>query len=104
MNLLAQFIYLQLLDALTTIAFMMQGVGESNPLVRWVMRATPDPITGLFLLKAVGVALAIVCLLFARTVVTTGERVLCGTCRLQSARLDSRQPADQLELASISSC
>ena len=61
MNLLAQFTYLQLLDALTTIAFMMQGVGESNPLVRWVMRATADPITGLFLLKAVGVVLAIVC-------------------------------------------
>ncbi len=61
MNLLAQFIYLQLLDALTTIAFMMQGVGESNPLVRWVMLATPDPITGLFLLKAVAVVLAIVC-------------------------------------------
>lgn len=44
MTTLAAFIYLQLLDILTTIAFMMQGVGESNPIIRWVIREGPNPI------------------------------------------------------------
>ena len=66
MNLLAQFIYLQLLDTLTTIAFMMQGVSEGNPLMRWAMRVSPNPISGIFLLKAAGVALAILCIYRSR--------------------------------------
>ncbi len=66
MNVLAQFIYLQLLDVLTTIAFMMQGVGEGNPIVRWAMRATENPFGGLFMLKAAGVALAMFCIYRSR--------------------------------------
>ncbi len=66
MNVLAQFIYLQLLDVLTTIAFMLQGVGEGNPIVRWAMRVTENPIGGLFMLKAVGVALAMLCIYRSR--------------------------------------
>ncbi len=66
MNVLAQFIYLQLLDVLTTVAFMMQGVGEGNPVVRWAMRAMENPFGGLFLLKAAGVGLAILCIYRSR--------------------------------------
>lgn len=66
MNVLAQFIYLQLLDALTTVAFMLQGVGEGNPIARWAMRATENPISGLFMLKAAGVALAMFCIYRSR--------------------------------------
>ena len=66
MNVLALFVYLQLLDALTTIAFMLQGVAEGNPIVRWAMRATENPISGLFMLKAAGVALAAVCIYRSR--------------------------------------
>ena len=61
MSLLAEFVYLQLLDVLTTIAFLLQGVGEGNPIVRWVIRYGPHPIGSLFLMKAVAVAMAIVC-------------------------------------------
>ena len=61
MSLLAEFVYLQLLDVLTTIAFLLQGVGEGNPIVSWVIRYGPHPIGSLFLMKAVAVAMAIVC-------------------------------------------
>lgn len=62
MSLLAQFIYLQLLDVLTTVAFMLSGVGEYNPLVRWAIREGPHPIGSLLAIKAVAVSLAILCL------------------------------------------
>ncbi len=61
MSILAEFVYLQLLDVLTTIAFLLQGVGEGNPIVRWVITHGPHPIGSLFLMKAVAVAMAIVC-------------------------------------------
>jgi hypothetical protein len=59
---LAAFIYLQLLDILTTVAFLMQGVGESNPIIRWVIREGPHPIWALFLVKGGAVLLALFCL------------------------------------------
>ena len=66
MGILTQFVYLQLLDALTTIAFLLQGVAESNPVVRWAMRAGPDPVSGLVLIKVAAVAMGIYCTLSAR--------------------------------------
>lgn len=66
MGILAEFIYLQLLDILTTIAFMMQGVGESNPIVRWAIREGPHPIWALFMLKGGAVLLALFCLYRSR--------------------------------------
>ena len=61
MSVLAEFVYLQLLDVLTTIAFLMQGVGEGNPIVKWAIRWGPHPIGSLFILKVVAVAVAIYC-------------------------------------------
>ena len=61
MSVLAEFIYLQLLDVLTTIAFLLQGVDEGNPIVRWVISYGPHPIGSLFMMKAFAVAMAIVC-------------------------------------------
>ena len=61
MSLLAEFVYLQLLDVLTTIAFLLQGVSEGNPIVRWVINYGPHPIGSLFLLKGVAVAMAVLC-------------------------------------------
>ena len=66
MGILAEFIYLQLLDILTTIAFMMQGVGESNPIVRWAIREGPHPIWALVMLKGGAVLLALFCLYRSR--------------------------------------
>ena len=66
MTTLAAFIYLQLLDILTTIAFMMQGVGESNPIIRWVIREGPNPIGSLILVKVGAVLLALFCVYRSR--------------------------------------
>ena len=62
----AQFIYLQLLDVLTTLAFLLNGVAESNPLVRWAMSAAPNPVTGLVLVKVVAIVMGVYCVASAR--------------------------------------
>jgi hypothetical protein len=66
LGVLAQFVYLQVLDVLTTIAFLLNGVAESNPVVRWAMQAAPDPFSGLILLKVAALGLGIYCSLSAR--------------------------------------
>ena len=62
MNVLAEFIYLQVLDLLTTVAFMMYGVTELNPVVKWAMRESPSALGGLFLIKVAAVLLALFCM------------------------------------------
>jgi len=66
LNLLIQFCYLQLLDILTTLAFLMNGVQEANPIARFALTAGPAPIYGLVGLKVVAVCLAIYCVRRAR--------------------------------------
>lgn len=66
MGVLAQFVYLQLLDVLTTVAFLLNGVAESNPVVRWAMEAAPNPFSGLILIKVAALALGAYCMLSAR--------------------------------------
>ena len=66
MKLLAEFTYLQILDVLTTIAFLMQGVAEANPIVRWAIHLGPTPVLGLVLLKAGAFGLALLCLAQSR--------------------------------------
>ena len=66
LNLLVQFSYLQVLDILSTMAFLMQGVQEANPVVRLAMRLGDSPLTGLVLMKAFAIGLAIYCLRRAR--------------------------------------
>ena len=61
MKLLTDFVYLQLLDILTTVAFLMQGVAEGNPFVRWALSDGQNPLHSLILIKAASVALAIYC-------------------------------------------
>jgi hypothetical protein len=60
-NYLVQFVYLQLLDLLTTVAFLLQGVQEGNPLVRWIIGASPNPLGGLLGVKILAVALGLFC-------------------------------------------
>lgn len=57
-----QFTYLQTLDLLTTIAFLLNGVSEGNPMIRWSMAVAPHPFTGLVAVKAAAVALGLYCL------------------------------------------
>ncbi|MFN7920042.1 MAG: DUF5658 family protein [Bryobacteraceae bacterium] len=62
LSLLFQFSYLQVLDLLTTVAFLMVGVREGNPLVRLAIEWAPSPIVGLLAVKALALGLGIYCL------------------------------------------
>ena len=56
-----QYCYLQFLDVLTTLAFLLKGVQEANPLVRFALQVAPNPLVALLAVKAVAVALCLVC-------------------------------------------
>jgi hypothetical protein len=53
------FLYLQLLDFLTTVLGFRFGVSEASPVVRILMHA--GPVTGVALSKVVAVGLAFLC-------------------------------------------
>jgi hypothetical protein len=53
--------YLQVLDFLTTVAFLINGVSEGNPVVAWAINAFPTPLTGLIAVKIVALALGVYC-------------------------------------------
>lgn len=60
-RLLIQFSYLQALDFLSTIAFLVNGIREANPFVRWAVEASPNPIGGLLAIKLLAVLLGVYC-------------------------------------------
>jgi len=60
-QLLWQYSYLQILDFLTTIAFMVEGVREGNPLVRFALTAGSNPLGGLLAVKMLAVLLGVYC-------------------------------------------
>ena len=60
-HLLWQFSYLQVLDFLTTVAFLMNGVREGNPLVRFALTAGVNPLESLLLVKLLAVMLGVYC-------------------------------------------
>jgi hypothetical protein len=60
-QLLVQYSYLQVLDFMTTVAFLLHGVREGNPLVRAALHIAPNPLGGLLVIKLLAVALGIYC-------------------------------------------
>lgn len=60
-QLLVQYSYLQVLDFLTTVAFLLNGVREGNPLVRFAMQMAPNPMIGLLIVKLAAVGLGLYC-------------------------------------------
>ncbi len=66
MNLLFQFTYLQALDVLSTMAFLLNGVQEANPIVRLALKTGASPLVSLVALKVVAVAMAVYCVRRAR--------------------------------------
>jgi hypothetical protein len=60
-RLFLQYSYLQVLDFLTTLAFLMHGVREGNPLVRFFVGVTSNPINGLLVVKLLAVLLGVYC-------------------------------------------
>jgi hypothetical protein len=53
--------YFQLLDLLTTMVFILHGVQEANPVVKFALRAAPNPLMGLLFVKLAALALAFYC-------------------------------------------
>ena len=60
-QLFLQYFYLQVLDFLTTVAFMINGVREGNPLVRLAVHYSPHPLEGLLVIKVAAIALGLYC-------------------------------------------
>jgi hypothetical protein len=60
-QLLLQYSYLQMLDLLTTVAFLLHGIQEANPLVRLALRYSSHPWGGLLLVKMLALGLGIYC-------------------------------------------
>ncbi len=60
-QLLWQFSYLQFLDFLTTVAFLLHGVREGNPLVRLALGASTNPLVSLLVVKLIAILLGIYC-------------------------------------------
>lgn len=60
-SLLIQFAYLQILDVLTTLAFLTIGIGEANPLVRFLVILTRSPLAGLLIVKLLAAGMALFC-------------------------------------------
>lgn len=60
-QLLLHYSYLQVLDFLTTIAFLVNGVKEANPLVRLALNLGPNPISCLIGVKLLAVILGFYC-------------------------------------------
>lgn len=58
---LYQYSYLQVLDFLTTVAFLINGVDEGNPLVSWAINIFPSPLAGLAAVKILALALGVYC-------------------------------------------
>jgi hypothetical protein len=53
--------YMQALDMLSTLAFLLGGVEEANPFVRGAIAALGNPLLGLALIKLLGLALGLYC-------------------------------------------
>ncbi len=61
LSLIAQFTYLQLLDLLTTLVFLLGGLREANPAVNLLIQTTGTPLAGLLAVKAAGLGLGFYC-------------------------------------------
>ncbi len=60
-QLLLQYSYLQILDLMTTVAFVVHGVQEGNPFVRLFLTYAPNPLGGLLAVKILALGLGVYC-------------------------------------------
>src|SRR5882762_2602613 len=75
-RLFLQYSYLQVLDFLTTLAFLLHGVQEGNPLVRFFVGVTSNPINGLLLVKLLALLLGVYCWRMGRAKVLTRINIM----------------------------
>ena len=60
-SLLLQYSYLQVLDLLTTVAFLRNGVHEANPIINALIQGASSPWQILAFVKLIAIALAYYC-------------------------------------------
>ena len=60
-QLLLQYSYLQVLDLMTTLAFLLHGIQEGNPMVRFALQFSSHPIGALLAVKCLALGLGIYC-------------------------------------------
>ena len=75
-QLLLQYSYLQMLDFLTTEAFLLHGIHEANPFMRLALQYSAHPWGGLLLVKVLALALGIYCWRCGRQKLLTRINVL----------------------------
>ena len=61
LNLFVQFLYLQMLDVLTTLAFLSSGIQEVNPVIKLLIGGAGSPLVGLLAAKLIAFGLAGYC-------------------------------------------
>jgi hypothetical protein len=61
---------------MTTIAFLLHGVREGNPLVRFALNFAPSPLGGLLFVKLLAVGLGLYCWRAGRSRLLTRINVL----------------------------
>ena len=75
-HLFVQFAYLQMLDWMTTVAFLLNGVQEGNPLVRFAMDRCSNPLSALIVVKVLAILLGLYCWRMGRTQVLARMNIL----------------------------
>jgi len=73
------FAYLQILDLLSTVAFLLHGIEEGNPLVRAVLQWGQSPLLGLVVTKIFALSLGLYCCWFGRQRLLVSMNVLFAT-------------------------
>jgi hypothetical protein len=58
---MVHFSYLQVLDFLSTMAFLVNGIQEANPLVRMALKLGTSPVGGLVFVKLLAILLGVYC-------------------------------------------
>lgn len=74
-----QYSYLQVLDFLTTIAFLLVGVQEGNPLVKFALDLAPTPLSGLIFVKLMALGLGFYCLKLKKEALLSKINLLFAT-------------------------
>jgi hypothetical protein len=72
------FSYFQLLDLLTTIGFLIHGVAEANPVVKFALQTAPTPMSGLLAVKVAAILLGVYCWRLGREKLLGRINVLFG--------------------------
>lgn len=60
-QLFLSYVYLQMLDFLTTVAFLAHGIHEANPFVRMMLSLIPNPVAALLAVKLMALLLGVYC-------------------------------------------